>query len=829
MSTFTPTDLRGFNEMLKHQFVVDRRNKLIEKAPHIGTNTYIEIGRCIDEYNYEDPIYVPAADDSQAETRELVREFAIYTKWEFEGDACNKAITCNPYYPKNAKCVNMNEKNPIAVDSPFSYRIREGRDQKIDVCQPMCYEPGATEDNFMGLYTRYTYDTDRFKDNNGKCFLSDPLLLAYYLDPTRRVVDQEKEVIEKYPFDIVTRTMGNPPQPVVVAKIPSDYCEQFGLERVADEQTIYGETVYSCKPDNSVASLSSVAGNVLSRAVHIGVDEFIEKVKVKRIADNDRYPPSRQFLANREMWMNNIKSYKKPLPFPLKSSDLGIILGTNTEWLIWTDQYDYKGDQLNDMYGGRLVERARPIPFAIKTNITFKRKIFNSNKRKKNSVDLKVITSNSAAAVAATSSSSPFSVDGRNKISKGDVNNLNIKNNNRDGKDIKTGTRMRRQVAEVDDGDKRITGSGDEVKRDSTNSTEHLAKVYKSLHTSINEYRDIAYSKGLKETIFSSDGIINSTVNQLSTQGLMDSYSKYTNESAKMAELMKTSLVKGEKVFTETLGYTLANAAISTTVEKSIFTRIASSLKSFIKLPATIAGILQMIGFIGFAVDLFSDLVYDPLNRYNHYFNDKTLSHLARAELDYNIKNLGVNRVIVTPYEWVINTPYHSNDDDLVAHMKVMPSILQARSLNSNGSVIKRDIYNYVIVKDGSDSIEFITKKSDGPDGDDEDPVVKIKDSSTVIDALSNSLNDMVRGLYNNNDVTKNLFKTFNSHYTDSPVLSYYVLFLFITICIASLLERNSKNNESKYSIMFSFVIFLTVTSIVLPLNLVSSLTSLQP
>lgn len=802
MSTFTTTDLKNFNEMLKHQFVIDRRNKLIEKAPHIGTNTYIEIGRCIDEYSYEDPIFVPPVDDSQAETRELVREFAIYTKWEFEGDACNKAITCNSYYPKNAKCMNMNEKNPIAIDNPFSYKIREDRDRKIDVCQPICYEQGVTDDNFMGLYTRYTYVTDRFKDNNGKCYLSDSLLLAYYLDPTRRVVDQEKELVEKYPFEIVTRTMGNPPQPVVVAKIPADYCEQFGLERIADEQRIDGETMYSCKPDNSVASLTSIAGNVLSRAIHIGVDEFIEKVKVKRIADNDRYPPSRQFLTSKETWLNNIKSYKKPLPYPLKSSDLGIILGTNTEWLIWTDQYDYQGDQLNDQYGGRLVERSRPIPFAIKTNITFKRKIFNSNKRKKNSVDLTIITINNAK--------------GENKNSKDDVN---LNKNNNGSKKIKTGTRRRRQV---------VGGDDKSNEKDSTNNTEHLAKIYKSLHTSINEYRDIAYSKGLKETIFSSDGIINSTVNQLSTQGLMDSYSKYTNESAKMAELMKTSLVKGEKVFAETLGYTLANAAISTTVEKSLFTKIASSLKSFIKLPETTAGVLQLIGFIGFAVDLFSDLVYDPLNRYNHYFNDRTLSHLARAELDYNIKNLGVNRIIVTPYEWVINTPYHNNDDDLIAHMKVMPSILQARSLNSNGSVIKRNIYNYVILDDNSNSIEFITKKSDDSNGDDVDSLVKIKDSSTVIDALSNSLNDMVRGLYNNSDIKKNLFKTFNSQYTDSPILSYYILFLFITICIASLLELNSKNNESKYSIMFSFVIFLTITSIMLPLNLVSSLTSLQ-
>lgn len=338
--------------------------------------------------------------------------------------------------------------------------------------------------------------------------------------------------------------MGNPPQPVLVAKIPLDYCKQFGLERTADDQSIYGETMYSCKPDESVASLTNIAGNVLSRSIHIGVDEFIEKVKVKRIEGNDRYPPSRQFLTSKETWLNNIKSNRKLLPFPLKSSDLGIILGTNTEWLIWTDQYDYLDDNLNDKYGGRLVERSRPVPYNIKTNITFKRLVFNSKKRNKNNV-----------------------VDSTANINRGDDDN-NLNKNLKDGKRIKYGNRKKRQA--IDDKN---------TEKDST-SSEHLAQIYKSLHTSINEYKDIAYSKSLKETIFSSDGIISNTVNQLSTQGLMDSNSKYTNESAKMAELMKTSLVKGEKVFAETLGYTLSNAAISTTVEKSLFTKIASSLKS---------------------------------------------------------------------------------------------------------------------------------------------------------------------------------------------------------------------------------------------------------
>lgn len=180
MATFTKKDLKSFNIMLRHQFVIDRRNKLTEKAAHIGTNTYIEIGRCIDEYEYEDPIFVRPVDDNQAKTRELVREYAIYTKWEFEGDACNKAISCNPYYPKNAKCINMNEKNPIVIDNPFSYKIREDRGEKMDVCQPICYEQGVTDDNFMGLYTRYTYDTERFVNNNGKCYLSDSLLFRSY-------------------------------------------------------------------------------------------------------------------------------------------------------------------------------------------------------------------------------------------------------------------------------------------------------------------------------------------------------------------------------------------------------------------------------------------------------------------------------------------------------------------------------------------------------------------------------------------------------------------------------------------------------------------------
>lgn len=786
----TSKDIKNHSLMLQQQKMVFRRNSLLTKAPHIGSNTVMTIGRCMDEYDYEDPIYVKPYDDQQAKTRELVREWAIYVRWEFEPETCESIISCNPYFPKTAKCSNLPMSGDVSskgaedgIDTPFSFTVGL-KEERYDVCQPVCYENGATGNNFMGLYTRFSYDRTSGNLTNGKCYITDPLLLAFYLDPSRRVLDPSKELLEDSGFNTTTRLLGNPRQPTVVAKIPPNYCDQYGLERVEESERLFGETMYTCALDESPLSLSTLTGTVLTRAIRIGLKEVIDKVKSVPIDGALRLPPTKNYLRDRQSWLENVKTVKKPLPFPLKCSDLGIVAGTVTEWMLWTDVYWYMCDNRNDQYGGRLIERNKRIAFGLQITDCLQRNIRDVDKREG------IRRAETSLRTDRDRSKDVDKEEGRTKSGKGEryLKKHDVVSVKADVTD---------EMVRINKGESDINGNELDVE----------TRILKSIQNTIDHYRSLISSDGLN-TLFSDNDILNNIVNQVTTQSILDTYSMHTNNTAKLSRLLSESLRGGVRVHTETLGYALANSTIVTNVEKGLLGKVSQSLKSVLRLPKTTASVLQLISFIGFAVDLFSAVIYDPLHRYNRHFSDKTLLLLAQAELEWNAKFLGTNRLIVKPYEWIINTPYYDVDEEIKTTLILLPSIIQSRSLNSNGSLIKRDLYNYIEVNDSTHEIVFSTDNT------------TLKKPDTVIASISDSLDRVVVNLSDEgNSGTKpdGLVYSFKQN-----GIVYYILLIFIVICISSIntLGKNSAN------LMFPIAILFTVTSIALPLGVVSVLST---
>lgn len=756
----TTKDLVSSNVMMTHQKTISRRNSLLIKAPHIGSKTVITIGRCAGEYDYEDPIYVKPYDDRQEKTRELVKEWAIYTKWEFLPEACDNTISCNPYFPKNSTCRGlptdksvdtMETREFTGIDEPFSFK--DGiTGQRFNVCQPICYEQSSTDDNLIGLYTRFSFDSTIRSGNitHGKCYVSDPLLLAFYLDPARRVVDENKELVEDSGLYTTTRLLGNPPQPTLVAKIPTNYCRQYGLDRIEDPVRVNGETLYMCKQDESVLSLSNLTGNIISRAIHIGFKEALDKIRPKPITDDERLEPTEAYLKNRDTWAASVIGKKRPLPFPLKLSDLGIVLGTATEWLIWTDAYPELSD--NDIYGGRLIERDRPILFNIIDNSKFKREY--------------------------------------------DVSSLKLDFNS-----------FEPQINATTDDNTDITAE---------------VRVLKSVRNAIERYRTSVENAGLG-SLFTNQEVMSGMINQLSTQGILDWYSTYTAESVKLKRMLNESLTVGSRIQADTLGYVLANSTLVTNVERGLLKRLTAPLKRLFRLPKTTAGLLQLVNFIGFAVDLFGAFIYDPLNRYQRYFSDKTLLYLARAELEWNTRYLGTNRIIVKPYEWIINTPYYDIDEEIKTTLTILPSIIQARSVNSDGSLIRRDAYNYVSREDGAHDVTFNSngKSTLNPDN--------------VLDAITTDLPSVCSKLSAHSTVRSN-----NNNNNSGGIISsiihngifYYILIVFIVICVAAAVSHSIEVVKGKTGrrtiyihskLLFPVAILFSVISIGLPLGAVSS------
>lgn len=736
----TEVDIANQSLMVHHQKTVARRNTLLTKAPHIGSHTVLRVSKCYDEYVYEDAVFVPPYDERQASTRQMVREWAVYTEWDFEREACDNVISCNPYFPRNAVCKNIDRHlddglGAFERDAPFSYSDRVTT-QRVDACQPICYEKGAGGDNLMGLFTQHAFN---------KCFVSDALLLAFYMDPSRRVIDREKEILENSAFRVTVRLGGNPRQPVNTASIPPTYCLQYGLDIVREPHALdNGQPAYMCKEDDSMFSLSNLIGNVLSRSVHIGVAELARtSVPPEPIDGVSRLPPTREYLTSHDTWLANVNAAKRPLPFPLKLSDLGIVRGTTTEWLVWTDEFADLNDGRNDQYGGRLVERAQPVPVG-----------------------------------PSGPSEQPPSVRSK-RHTEDDM--------------VAPPRRYKRQVDSTpDDDEQKATKTG----------------PLRSVQNGVERYRSVLERHGLGH-IFNGSELVSALVNQTAAQGVLDAYSEYSRDSRRLASALEAGLKQSGRVNAEVLGYSLANSAITTGVERRLLRRVALSTKSLLRIPSSGAGILQLVSLIGIAVDLFSAFVFDPLQRYRRYLSDRTLASLAAAELAWNTRTLGVNRLVVRPYDWIIGTPYYDPDEEMRTTLAVLPSIIQARSVNSNGSVIRHDTYNYVEWNNGTHSISFINDNTR----------TTIHGTAPVLEAIDRELNSTVTSLVSQNrngSVTASSSLSLIDRITKNALL-YYILLVFILTCVAGVMVTDG------VAAMFTVAALVTAASISLPLSLIQT------
>lgn len=337
-------DLKGLRSFVDFQKIILRRNSILTGSyANVGSNTVLNVWKCSDEYIYTDPIGDNGLEDS-----------AIVAKWYFTDAGC-KMISCNPYYPGNNQCTKE--------DEPFSYNVAGG--SQINACQPAC-----NQNITGGLFGLFTVPIPL----SNKCGLYDPLLLAYYTDPYRRRIDEEEDNVEQdnrlqVRFESINlnfEKLSDPFNYSYVAKILPNYCSQYGLKysEESEFEYNYNRRLRTCESSSNVISV--ITGNTILQGLNIGLDKVETALSNRRFNITKRERVTETYLASNDIWSNSGTKGKVELPFPLKLESLGIVKGTATEWLMWTDEYSYLDDGRNDMYGGRLIERDQSVerPFS---------------------------------------------------------------------------------------------------------------------------------------------------------------------------------------------------------------------------------------------------------------------------------------------------------------------------------------------------------------------------------------------------------------------------------------------------------------------------------
>lgn len=642
MAFFTKEDSNDFKLLADNQKVVQRRNLLLSRAPHIGSRTVLRVQKCAGEYEYRDPVYIPPVDDGQHDARLDLEDLAIVAEWRFTQDGCDHTVSCNPFYPKSKRCKGLknlakdkatdteSEEHP---DGAFSFRTLNG--QVFDVCQPVCYDGSVGRDNMVGVTSRYRF---------GKCRVYDPLMLAFYLDPTLRYVNPDTQILERKAFFVRDVSVEPYKDAALLASIPTDYCDQYAAEYTADGR-VQGIDMYKCGDNVLTWSTSWLLGESLPKLASIGYDKvspYVTSGHDWAREEEVRYPPTRDFLKSRELWLSSGDSSKRRLPFPLRLSDLGIRRGTDTEWLVWTDEFSSLSDGRNDMYGGRLVERSGPVPTGVPDRTT------------------------SAAFAAATRN---LSAGGRFAYT-----------------DPSTGERHERTKRNTDQ--QRET---DDVRLKSAMLKEllHGAAEYQNI---LNEDLDrshvgllgmgagLAYGAGYaylseKASLPSSLGVLKSAFSAI---GRAPAYAR------------KASL--------KMVGYWAAKGAVVHSVESVVTRSIVSRVKTlaFAQVLGPLALVIDTIALAGLAVDIIFVFlnavgVSTPTSRRENFVSDRRLYRLAQTEIEFNYRLYGVGNIELTPFQFVVNTPYLTPDEDVQAYMALMPIVYAAREMNSHGGHLKPD------------------------------------------------------------------------------------------------------------------------------------------
>jgi len=641
MAFFTTEDTNNLMVLIDHHKVIYRRNALLMSLPNVGSHTVLRVKRCTDEYVYRDPVHVPSVDKAQHLAREDLEELAIVTDWKFTPTGCDHVVSCNPFYPHNKRCAGMasykrgddgalheTPKETGPHDTAFSFKTSNG--QMFDACQPACYDKAAQSlNNMVGVTTRFTF---------GKCRVYDPMLLALYLDPTRRYVNPDTQILERRSF-VVKDVLIEPytDEAVLLASIPRDYCDQYAESYKADGQE-QGISMYKCGDNPLVWATSWLVGESLPKLATVAYD----KIGSGHVEENDiRYPPSRSFLASRKLWMEYSDTTKKRLPFPLRLVDLGIVRGTVTEWLVWTDEFSHLTDGRNDMYGGRLVDRDRPVPVSLK------------NKQSLDAVD----------------------------AARDDTYRVLLR---------RTRSTHARVVEDMlQNGDRHTLVDGADIESTILKSLSRGAQQYQTILTEdIERHRvsllgvgaGVAYGVGytwLAEALElpSSLGVLKSAFSAI----------RHAPSYARKAALTM-------------IGFWSAKATAAHVAEATATRFLVTRLKhlAFVQALGPVALIIDVVALVGTTIDIIYALlticgVSTPISRRQFPASDRCLYRLAQNEIETNRRLFGTGNIELTPSRFVVNTPFITPEQDVRSFMAVMPIIYAARELNSNGGLLKPD------------------------------------------------------------------------------------------------------------------------------------------
>lgn len=663
MATLTSLDNRNLALFVSHQKKIFRRNQLLKSAPHIGSHTVTRVWRCTDEYTYRDPVSLDPDfeliyerdegvkhEDWLTDLRE-VADMAIVTDWYFNKTGCN-TISCNPYYPGKGVCKGLEENTVNEKEAPFSFKT--AYNQRVDTCQPICYDEDRVKDTYVGMMSLYAA-------KNHMCYVTDPELIAFYLDPHRRVFDEKEGIIEKSAFKIGLEYLGPSGVPAIVAKIGEEYCEQYGLDYVEerDKSDDYadGNTVYGCckvdKNEGAFSALSTWTGDTITRAYNFARDGFkglIEDTskKMKKVSPHTKGPVTLEYLTDVKTWQSNVDKTKKPLPFPLKLTDLG--LQDKSDGLMWTDEYSFMDDGRNDKYGGRLVERTRSISRPPWSIIKFGN--------------------------IAVNTSSTEAVD-RVKRDLG----------------VKTNTNKQYQTMSVPE-----ERDSESTENTSSNGVTEKSdqKLLLDISRNINEYKKIISTlSGLRNSVASSSFEImtEQIVAGTTVETLGDFLKQFGGEHLKTTGIVKQaikSLIRrlGGAVSTRGVGLAMTQTAIRNGIERQVVTSSASLLKLPFRALLRGANVLTLISIFGAALDLFTAFIYSPFSKYNHYMSDRLLRAMAQTEIVTTQRLIGCQRLLLEPSDWMVNTKYLDPVTDSIYDMLLGMIYTRARRINSDGSMI---------------------------------------------------------------------------------------------------------------------------------------------
>lgn len=645
-SFFTTEDANNLKILVDQHKVIYRRNVLLSRAPHIATNTILTVQKCTDEYEYRDPLYVPPADDYQLQSRRDLEDLAIAVDWKFTPTGCDHMVSCNPFYPKSKRCKGMpklsnDPKNNQKVDSVVgeveqAFSFRTLNNQVFDACQPMCYDESAsTVDNLVGVMSRFTF---------GKCRVYDPMMLAFYTDPTRRYVNPDTQILERKAMLVRDVLIEPTKEAVLLASIPNDYCDQYGGTYKPDGR-LQEMDMYKCGDNALVWSTSWLIGDSLPKLASLGYDKALPYLTSGQDwvrEEENRYPPTKPFLVSRDKWLNNTDGSKRTLPFPLRLSELGIHRGTATEWLVWTDEFSNLSDGRNDKYGGRLVERVRPIT-GIRDPTT------------------------SAADAARV----------RNMTAGGRFGYT----------DPRTGVRRESSTLAVSD--------SNEEKSD----VQFQSSMLKLLSHGVQEYQNILNQRGDKSHI----GAL--SLGAGLAYGIGYEYLAHKTNLPSSFSVVKsvfTALRRApayaRKVPLKVVGFWAAKAVTAHTVESAVVRTLTNRLKCLAFSPALgpLAVVIDVLSLIGLAIDITFVLLHafgvsTPVSRRENYVSDRRLYRLAQTEIEFNHRLYGTGNIELTPSRFLVNTPFLTAEEDVQSHMAVMPIVYAARELNSNGGLLKPD------------------------------------------------------------------------------------------------------------------------------------------